>query len=249
MTQIFISHTSNDAECAEQLRQGLEAKSYSTWREPTSLSMESILYPRTIENIILSSAAVILVWSSSAATAEWVQRHILFTQRLKKLIVPVVIDGTDLLPTLIVDTVITSQVPCADSLITLSEQAAHEFIRERKEAIDHAAEMLKQHEHREEDTETEEEKEKKQPDFLDEAAKSIIERIATFLAILFAVIALGGTFPPKFLVHNTQNTALVIAILICYLVAMGMGMWSIQPRNYSLYQYNLTRQDKNGSAS
>src|SRR5436309_1166388 len=85
--------------------------------------------------------------------------------------------------------------------------------------------------------------EKKQPDFLDEAAKSIIERIATFLAILFAVIALGGTFPPKFLVHNTLNTVLVIAILLCYLVAMGMGMWAIQPRNYSLYQFNMTRQE------
>lgn len=86
--------------------------------------------------------------------------------------------------------------------------------------------------------------EKKQPDFLDEAGKSIIERIATFLAILFAVIALGGTFPPKFLVHNTQNTVLVIAILLCYLVAMGMGLWAIQPRNYSLYEYNVTRQEK-----
>jgi hypothetical protein len=109
----------------------------------------------------------------------------------------------------------------------------------------------------EEETETEEEKEKKQrlkdifsdlekkqPDFLDEAGKSIIERIATFLAILFAVIALGGTFPPKFLVHNTQNTVLVIAILFCYLIAMGMGMWAIQPRNYSLYQFNMTRQEK-----
>ena len=36
----------------------------------------------------------------------------------------------------------------------------------------------------------------------------------------------------------------MIAILICYLVAMGMGMWSIQPRNYNLYEYNLTRQEK-----
>jgi hypothetical protein len=108
-----------------------------------------------------------------------------------------------------------------------------------------------------EETETEEQKEKKQrlkdifaelekkqPDFLDEAGKSIIERIATFLAILFGVIALGGTFPPKFLVHNTYNISLVIAILICYLIAMGMGMWAIQPRNYSLYQYNVTRQEK-----
>src|SRR5438132_13720217 len=64
------------------------------------------------------------------------------------------------------------------------------------------------------------------------------------MAILCAVIALRVTFSPKFLVHNTQNTILVIAILICYLIAMGMGMWAIQPRNYSLYQYNMTRQEK-----
>jgi len=37
-----------------------------------------------------------------------------------------------------------------DPLIKLSEQATHEYIRERKEAIDMAAEMLKQNEHREE---------------------------------------------------------------------------------------------------
>ena len=85
---------------------------------------------------------------------------------------------------------------------------------------------------------------KRQPDFLDEAAKSIIERIATFLAILFAVLALGGTFPPKFLVHNTRNTVLVIIILVMYLVAMGMSMWSIQPHTYALYEYNVTRQER-----
>src|SRR6266702_1994961 len=165
MTQIFVSHASNDAECAEQLRQGLETKGYSVWREPTSLSMESLLYPRTIENVILGTAAVLLVWSSSAAPSEWVERHILFAQRLKKLIVPVMIDDTDLPTTLIVDTIITSRVPCADvvaqlspdfpspnstdPLIVLSERATHEYIRERKAAIDQAAEMLQRGEHRE----------------------------------------------------------------------------------------------------
>lgn len=75
------------------------------------------------------------------------------------------IDGTDLPPTLIVDAIITSQVPCTDvaqklppdfpqqdstdPLIKLFEQAAREFIRERKAAIDQAAEMLQQGEHRE----------------------------------------------------------------------------------------------------
>lgn len=127
--------------------------------------MESILYPRTIENVILGSAAVILVWSSSAAQSEWVERHILFAQGLKKLIVPVVIDGTDLPNILVSVEPITSNPPytdvmeqlpidfpqpgSADPLIKLSEQVAHEYIRERKAAIDQAAEMLQRGEHRE----------------------------------------------------------------------------------------------------
>jgi len=166
MTTVFVSHTQEDTACAESIRQELEVKGYSVWREPASLSIESILYPRTIENDLLRSAAIVLVWSSSAVQSEWVERHILFAQRLKKLIVPVVIDGTGLPTTLIVDTVITSQVPCAnvvthlppdfpspnstDPLIVLSERTAHEYIRERKAAIDQAAEMLQRDEHREE---------------------------------------------------------------------------------------------------
>ncbi len=45
--------------------------------------------------------------------------------------------------------------------------------------------------------------EKNQPAFLDEAGKSIIERVATFLAILFGVTALAATFPPQYL--NEQS--------------------------------------------
>src|SRR2546426_9751135 len=147
MTTVFVSHTQEDTACAESIRQGLEVKGYSVWREPASLSMESILYPRTIENDLLRSAAIVLVWSSSAAQSEWVERHILFAQRLKKLIVPVVIDGTNLPNTVVSVTPITSNPPCTDvmaqlpidfpqpgsvdPLIKLSELAAHEFIRER----------------------------------------------------------------------------------------------------------------------
>ena len=52
--------------------------------------------------------------------------------------------------------------------------------------------------------------EKQQPAFLDEAGKSIIERIATFL---------------------------VIATLLCYLVALALGMLAIRPRNYTWHRY------------
>jgi TIR domain len=167
MIPIFVSHTKENADCAEQLRKDLEAHGYTTWREPASLTIESITYPRTIENVILGSAAVVLVWSSRAAQSEWVERHILFAQSLKKLIFPVVLDGTSLPNTLISVTPVTSQTPCTntvtalmalpkfptpqstDPLIKLYDQAAHEFIRERKAAIDVAAEMLKRNEHRE----------------------------------------------------------------------------------------------------
>ena len=167
MTSIFVSHTKGNADCAEQLRQELEAHGYTVWREPTSLTIESITYPRTIENVILGSAAVVLVWSSSAAQSEWVERHILSAQSLKKPNFPVILDGTSLPNTLVSVTPVTSQPPCTDAvaslmalpnfptpqstdpLIKLSEQAAHEFIRERKAAIDQGAEMLKRGEQRE----------------------------------------------------------------------------------------------------
>lgn len=109
----------------------------------------------------------------------------------------------------------------------------------------------------EEETETVEQKDKKQrlkkifgeleqkqPDILDEAAKSVIERAATFLAILFGVIALGGTFPPKFLTLHPWISFLVIGILGCYLLAIGAAMWSLQPRDYHEYLYNISRLER-----
>ena len=37
---------------------------------------------------------------------------------------------------------------------------------------------------------------------------------------------------------------MVIAILICYLVAMALGMLAIHPRSYNKYRYNMTRMGK-----
>jgi hypothetical protein len=118
-----------------------------------------------IEQAILGSAALVLVWSSSAAQAGWVERHILFAQQLKKPIVPVVLDATNLPPTLVSVSPVAAQTPCTDvvehllpllpaadstdPLIKFSEQGAHDYIRERKAAIDSAPELLKQAEHRE----------------------------------------------------------------------------------------------------
>ncbi len=70
MTSIFVSYAKEDGTCAETILQGLEAQGYHIWRELASLTMESVLYPRTIENEILGSTAVLLLWSSSAASSE-----------------------------------------------------------------------------------------------------------------------------------------------------------------------------------
>lgn len=169
MTMIFVSFAREDAACAEAILRGLEAKGYSTWREPQSLSIESILYPRTIENVILGSAAVVLVWSGSASRSDWVERHILFAQRLKKPMLPVLLDGTDLPNTLIADKTITGQLPCTDivthmlpllpspdkpdPLLSLAEKAADNLITARKEAIDAAAGILQRGELRQEQRE------------------------------------------------------------------------------------------------
>jgi hypothetical protein len=81
------------------------------------------------------------------------------------------------------------------------------------------------------------EMEKQQPAFLDAAGKSIIERVATFLAILFGVTAFGSSFPPPYLKTNAWNTSLVIATLLCYLTALALGMLAIRPRSYTWHRY------------
>src|SRR6266566_5367228 len=86
--------------------------------------------------------------------------------------------------------------------------------------------------------------ESKQLDFLDESGKSIIERIATFLAVLFGVTAFGSNFPPAYLKGNLLAKELVIITLIFYLAAMGSAIWAIQPRYYRRYTYNVSRLGK-----
>ncbi len=82
--------------------------------------------------------------------------------------------------------------------------------------------------------------ESRQLDFLDDAAKSVVERVATFLAILFGVTAFGSVFPPPYLKDNAAAKTFVIITLVLYLVALGAGMWAIQPRYYRRYTYNVS---------
>jgi hypothetical protein len=96
MTRIFLSYAPENATCAGALRTGLEAQSYTTWREPPYPNPNSASYPHLIETAVLGSAAVVLIWSQHAAQTAWVERHLLFAQKLKKPIFPLLLDHTSL---------------------------------------------------------------------------------------------------------------------------------------------------------
>src|SRR5438105_2392918 len=96
MTTIFVSHAQEQRDCAEQMRQELETRGYTVWRDPDYPDPKSASYPQMIERAILGSAALVLVWSLDASHDAWVERHILFAQSLKKAIFVVLLDSTAL---------------------------------------------------------------------------------------------------------------------------------------------------------
>jgi hypothetical protein len=169
MVGIFVAFAPEDAACAEEIKHGLEAKGYAVWREQERLSNDSMLYLRTVENGIVGSAAVVVVWSAHATQSEEVVREMLFAQRLKKLVLPVALDATELPETLATVSSVVGQPSCADALapllpllpspqsddplVAMLEKAGKSSLlsmRARFAAIDEAAEMLRRGEHREE---------------------------------------------------------------------------------------------------
>jgi hypothetical protein len=166
MTSLFILHASEDAECAETLRADLEIQGYRVWREPRSVQMSNILRPYAIENAILESAVVLLIWSSSAACSVEMSRHLPFALDLKKTILPLLLDQTDLPAMLHNCTPFVQQLPCTeiaaqlmqqsllpspdsvDPLITLAQLAASGLLSERKAAVQQANTMLQRDQQR-----------------------------------------------------------------------------------------------------
>ncbi|HEU5380629.1 MAG TPA: hypothetical protein VFV38_34835 [Ktedonobacteraceae bacterium] len=82
--------------------------------------------------------------------------------------------------------------------------------------------------------------ERKQLDFLNEAGKSLIERVATFLAVLLGASVLSNNFPPTYLRGDLVARVSIFVALFCYLLAIGAAMWTIQPRFYRRYLYNMS---------
>ncbi len=76
--------------------------------------------------------------------------------------------------------------------------------------------------------------------FLDEAGKRLVELSSVMLGLLFAVIALGDSFPPAYLANQPRNQRLALAALALYLLALGTGVMVVQPRLYRRPTADLT---------
>lgn len=80
----------------------------------------------------------------------------------------------------------------------------------------------------------------KQLDFLDATGKSLIERIATFLTVLFAVTALSGTFPPAYLKGNTTAKICIVITLALFMASLLATIRAIRPFAYNYNSQNIT---------
>lgn len=151
MTQLFLAHTSADSSFAAQLGRELEASGYRVVVMPSGIPPESPRYARALDDGVLGSEALVLVWSAAAAGDEWAERAWLAAQRLRKSILVIALDSTALPPTLALAHVaptldaLRPHLPLLDSespLREIRELLAHEHIRERRKGIEKARDLL-----------------------------------------------------------------------------------------------------------
>lgn len=165
MTTIFLAQTPASAAFAEQLRRELGTKGYTVAEYPP---LEAASASGLIERAIIGSAAVVLLWETSAASPEWEALHIATAQRFHKPIFPLLLDATPPPASLAALATLSGQLPPAqtvaalvslpdfptshasDPLLALYAEATGVNIKLRRAAIGKAAEMLDHNQHRDE---------------------------------------------------------------------------------------------------
>ena len=107
---------------------------------------------------------MIVIWSDAAAASEWIEREVLFAQRLRKPILPVLTDDAEPGILLVTARTFRSTPSCVDAAAQLLSHLpqeegelqrvaallTHERISRRKEGIERARDLLAEGRHREE---------------------------------------------------------------------------------------------------
>lgn len=94
MAHIFISYSKQDIDFTRHLKRSLEEAGFVVWMDETAVRPSARWWP-TIERNIETSAAVVVVMSPNSRESDWVEREILYAERLRKPIFPVLLTGED----------------------------------------------------------------------------------------------------------------------------------------------------------
>jgi hypothetical protein len=92
MAHIFISYSKQNIDFARHLRAMLQEAGFSVWMDEAQLIASERWWP-TIEQSINGCSAFIIIMSPQSKTSDWVEREILFAERLRKPIFPVLLSG------------------------------------------------------------------------------------------------------------------------------------------------------------
>ncbi len=92
MSHIFISYSRQDIVFVRHLKRLLEAHDFPVWIDQTRLEPGQRWWQR-IEDNITACAAFIVVMSPTAEESEWVERELLYAERIDKPIFPVLLGG------------------------------------------------------------------------------------------------------------------------------------------------------------
>lgn len=92
MAHIFISYSKQNIEFARHLRSLLIDAGFEVWMDEQRIQPSS-RWIREIEESITACFAFIVIMSPDAAMSEWVEREVLYAERLRKPLFPVLLDG------------------------------------------------------------------------------------------------------------------------------------------------------------
>ncbi|MBN1964308.1 MAG: SUMF1/EgtB/PvdO family nonheme iron enzyme [Anaerolineae bacterium] len=92
MSHVFISYSKQDIVFARQLRKKLEAAHFAVWMDEQQLT-PSDRWWREIEQNLQQCAAVVVIMSPASRESDWVERELLYAERLQKPVFPVWIAG------------------------------------------------------------------------------------------------------------------------------------------------------------
>jgi hypothetical protein len=92
---VFLSHSSEDRDVAAAVEGGLEDLGFHVWLDDSDIAVGMLLGPHLQENIV-RSRVLLLLWSVAAETSRWVRFEWLTAIHSQRFVIPCLLDGTPL---------------------------------------------------------------------------------------------------------------------------------------------------------